>query len=206
MRGIPADSADEEIQILQKIVEFAEARLGPKAFREMVGHFWLIHETRPYMRARQAYADALHRAGRFEESCAEVQAMLVLNPGDNQGLRYRQISVHLTRGKLDEVRKLLQNHSHEIPNHTVFAWMYVLERYLSGDLDEAAVACVRAHQQNPHSLPYVLARRKPPRHLRDGYSLRSVEEAMCFAEDLQRAWNAYPLAQKWLKTQKLQKK
>lgn len=91
----PAMSADEKIRMLRKIVARAEERLGEKAFKKFAGHFWGFHETRPCMRARATLADALHRAGRFESSAAEVEAMLELNPGDNQSLRYRQLACHL---------------------------------------------------------------------------------------------------------------
>jgi tetratricopeptide (TPR) repeat protein len=150
------------------------------------------------MRARAALADALHRAGRVESASAEVDAMLELNPGDNQGLRYRQIACHLALGKLDEARVLFTRYSDEFDFNTVFAWAKVLERFLSGELAMAAKAVAAAQKQNPASQAYVLGHRKAPKNTPGHYSPGSKEEAMCFAADLQFAWNAHPAAKKWL--------
>ena len=106
MSHTPSLSADEEIGTLCKIVAGAEERLGQQVFTDCAGHFWGYHETRPYMRARAALADALHRAGRIESAAAEVEGMLELNPGDKQGLRYRLLAFYLAVGRMDDVRGL----------------------------------------------------------------------------------------------------
>lgn len=194
----PAMSADEEIAILRKIVAVGEERLGKKAFIEFAGHFWGFHETRPYMRARAALADALHRAGRIESSAAEVEAMLALNPGDNQGQRYRLLAFYLALRRMDDASRLLDRYADEVDYNTVLAWSKVLERFLSGKLDDASKAVAVAQKQNGFSKAFVLGHRKIPKNLPDSYSPGSKEEAACFAGDLQLAWNAHPEAKKWL--------
>ncbi|MEN9990433.1 MAG: hypothetical protein RLZZ224_135 [Verrucomicrobiota bacterium] len=204
MSFMPKLTTERHLEVLKNIVDRAAERLGKKMFQDGAGHFWGIHETRPYMRARAAYANALYQAGRLAESCAEVDAMLQLNPNDNQGLRYRQISVALALGQLDKVRMFLERYENEIRYNTVFAWAKVLERYLSGAMDEAIAQIKVAQQQNAHSLAYLLGERKIPKNQPDRYSLGSKEEAICFAENLQTAWNAHLAAKMWLKTQKEQ--
>lgn len=194
----PPQSADEEIGTLRKIVAGAEERLGPNAFKDYAGHFWGFHETRPYMRARAALADALHRAGRVESSATEWEAMLELNPGDNQGLRYRLLACHLALGKLGDAKKLFDCYPDEFEFNTVFAWSKVLERFLAEKPDEALKALGVAQKQNPSAKAYVLGHRKLPKNPPDSYAPGSKEEAMCFAADLQSAWNAHPAAKKWL--------
>lgn len=196
----PPKSADEEIGTLRKIVAGAEERLGKKAFTEFAGHFWGFHETRPYMRARAALADALHRAGRIESAATEVEAMLELNPGDNQGLRYRLLACHLALAKLDDARALFVRFPDEFEFNTVFAWAKVLERFLSGKPQEALQALAAAQKQNAFSKAYVLGHRKIPKNPPDSYAPGSKEEAACFAADLQSAWNAHSAAKKWLAT------
>ena len=183
---------------MRKLVEVTEERLGKQAFKEFAGHFWGFHETRPYMRVRAALADALQRAGRIESSVAEVEAMLELNPNDNQGLRYRLLACHLALGKLADVRRLFKRYPDEFDFNTVFAWGKVLERYLAGKPDEALKAIAAAQKQNPSSKAYILGHRKLPKNLPDSYSPGSKEESACFAADLQTAWNAHPEAKKWL--------
>lgn len=196
----PAMSADEEIGMLRKIVDCAEERLGKQAFKEYAGHFWGFHETRPYMRARAALAAALHRAGRIESSATEVEAMLELNPGDNQGLRYRQLACHLALAKLDDARALFVRFPDEFKFNTVFAWAKVLERFLSGNPEEALQALAAAQKQNAFTKAYVFGHRKIPKNLPDAYAPGSKEEAACFAANLRSAWNAHPAAKKWLAT------
>lgn len=69
-------------------VRAAERALGPVAFRDDVGHFQGILETRTYIRARQGLAGVLWHLGQREAAIGHLQDMLRLNPDDNQGLRY----------------------------------------------------------------------------------------------------------------------
>jgi len=200
MNHLPPQNADEEIEVLRKLVVRAEEALGKNAFTEFAGHFWGFHETRPYMRVRAALADALHRAGQIESSMLEVEAMLVLNPGDNQGLRYRQICYCLALSKMSAASAMFARYDDEVDSNMVFAWAWVLERFLSGNISEAAEALTVAQSQNAFASAYLLGHRKIPKHLPDSYALRSREEAMCFAGDLQLAWGTHPAAQKWLVT------
>ena len=198
MSHTPPLSADEEIGTLRKIVAGAEERLGKQAFKDYAGNFWGCHETRPYMRARAALADALHRAGRIESAAAEVEGMLELNPGDNQGLRYRLLAFYLAVGRMGDTRGLFARYPDEFGYNTVFAWSKVLERFLSGMPEEAVIALVVAQKQNAFTKAYLLGQRKLPKNPPDSYAPGSKEEAAYFAGDLQLAWNAHPTAKKWL--------
>ena len=200
MSHTPPLSADEEIGTLRKIVAGAEERLGKQAFKDYAGHFWGYHETRPYMRARAALADALHRAGRIESAAGEVEGMLELNPGDNQGLRYRLLAFYLAVGRMDDTRGLFARYPDEFDYNTVFAWSKVLERFLSGKPEEALEELAVALKQNAFTKAYLLGHRKLPKNPPDSYAPGSKEEAACFAADLQLAWNAHPTAKKWLAT------
>ena len=83
-----AKSRNERADLYEQAVAAAERALGPETFQEGVGHFWLLLETRPYMRAREALAHTLWTLGRREEAANHLREMLRLNPGDNQGVRY----------------------------------------------------------------------------------------------------------------------
>ena len=79
-----------------------ERAVGRRVFVEDAGDFWLIFETRPYMRARAALAATLWRLGRREEAVEHQRELLRLNPRDNQGLRYRRRGDDLTDRRLSD--------------------------------------------------------------------------------------------------------
>ena len=196
LRHLPT-SASEEIEILRRIVQMGEERLGENTFEEYSGHFWGFVETRPYMRARAQLAEALNEGARVEEAMSEWEGMLALNPNDNQGIRYRLLPVYLSLGRRKEAGQLFKKYP-EAEFNTVFAWGQVLELFLSGDQDMAAEAALEAQKQNGFSKAFILGHRRVPKNLPDAYSPGSKEEAACFASDLRLAWEAHPAALAWL--------
>ena len=198
LEGASDFKGEERIEALRGIVAAGAKRLGKKAFKELVPHFWGFHETRPYMRARQALASALHEAGRLDEAAQEWTEMLALNENDNQGVRYELLPTLLARGRLDESRALMERFKDEGEWSVVFAWSRVLERHLSGDDAAATKALAVARKQNPHMEAYLKGRRKLPKNLPGSYSPGSKEEALCYAAVLMAAWKAHPVAVAWL--------
>ncbi len=191
---------DERISVLQKLVALGEKNLGKKAFKTDKGYFWGILETRPYMRARGQLAQALMEAGRLEESAAEHEGMLELNPGDNQGIRYGLMALYLALYRLDDARKLFEQYN-EREYSAIFGWAYVLERFLSDDLSGAEKALKGVCERNPHGKAYFLGQRKLPKHMPGSYSMGSAEEAMIAYDILTVAWKKHPKAKRWLKAQ-----
>lgn len=191
-----------EIQALRNIVAAAAKSLGPKAFKEFAGHFWGFMETRPYMRARHRLAGTLRAAGRLEEAVTEFEAMLELNPNDNQGVRYELLPAYLALTRLEAARGLLKKYD-EAEFSAVFAWCRVLERWLSGDLAAAEQALAAARKQNSHMQVYIKGHRDLPRQMPDSYSMGSKEEAICYAEVLRSTWTRHPQALVWLAEQKI---
>lgn len=189
-----------EIEVLRKIVALGEKNLGPKTFKDCAGGFWGFIETRPYMRARQMLAEALRAEGRLDEAVAEFEAMLKLNPSDNQGVRYNLLACYLALMRLDGAKKLFAKYK-ECEFNAMFAWGRVLERLLMEDFPGAKKDLTVARKQNRHMEAYLTGRRKLPKDQPDAYSPGSKEEALCFAESLFVAWNCHPAASKWLAEQ-----
>jgi hypothetical protein len=65
-----AKSLDERLDLYRQAVAAGEKALGKACFRDDVGHFWGLVETRPYMRARQGLAEALWEKGEKGEAAA----------------------------------------------------------------------------------------------------------------------------------------
>jgi tetratricopeptide (TPR) repeat protein len=187
----------EEIELLRHLVTLGEKNLGKKVFKNDKGLFWGILETRPYMRARSQLALRLMEAGRLEESIVEHEGMLELNPNDNQGVRYGLLALYLATDNLEGSSRLFRQYD-EREFSAVWAWGYVLERYLSGDLEGATGALSQAQKQNRYAQAYFLEHRKPPKLLPAMYSPGSREEAIIAWDILKHAWKQHPEAQAWL--------
>lgn len=193
---------NERIEVLRGIVATGANRLGEQAFKGLVPHFWGFIETRPYMRARSRLAGQLQNVGRIDEAILEYMAILDLNEGDNQGIRYELLPILLSTNRLEDARSLLQRFEDESDWSVVFAWGRVLERYLSGDESAAIHALAVARKQNAHIEVYLKGHRKFPKNTPGSYSPGSKEEALCFGDALTAAWKKHPSAVEWLISQR----
>ena len=96
---------DEQLPALQKLMETAAKQLEPDGyFKEDVGAFWEILETRPYMRVCYTYFDALISCGIMHRAIDEGQRLLELCENDNLGVRYQLM--HLYAYMEDEMHAL----------------------------------------------------------------------------------------------------
>ena len=105
-----AKTAKEAVGLLEQAVAAGERAIGPAAFRDDVGHFWGLLETRPYMRAREGLAHALWGSGRRDDAVGHLQEMLRLNPNDNQGARYTLASWLADLDRDEELGQLLDRY------------------------------------------------------------------------------------------------
>jgi len=90
-----------------KVSRPARKQFGKSAFREHVGHFWVVLETRATC-ARHGLAQALWLKGLRDQAVPHYHEMLRLNPGGNQGIRYLLIDCLRVRGRDDDVAKLIK--------------------------------------------------------------------------------------------------
>ena len=112
----PAEARD----LLQQGVAAGERALGPETFEEGAGHFWGIVETRPYMRAREGLARVLWLLGEQQAALDHFKALLQLNPGDNQGIRYVLARRLLETCADEELGQLLDQY----PDDAAATWAY----------------------------------------------------------------------------------
>lgn len=56
--------------------------------KENIGSFWLMVETRPYMRIKFAYAKFLKECGMLSTAISECEDMIKLCKNDNLGVRH----------------------------------------------------------------------------------------------------------------------
>jgi len=104
----------------------------------------------------------------------------------------------LALNNLDGANRLFREYN-EREYCAMFAWAYVLERFLSGDVDGAAKALAAAWKQNPHAQAFFLGLKRLPKRMPGSYSMGSPEEAVIAWEILKPAWKKHPEAQEWLR-------
>lgn len=63
-------------------------------FRDFMGDFWGVLETRPYMRLRHAYFKLLVECGMMGKAVGEAKELLRLCSNDNMGVRYELMHLY----------------------------------------------------------------------------------------------------------------
>lgn len=196
-----ARTSDDAIALYRKGVEAGEKALGKRAFRDDVGDFWGILETRPYMRARHGLATALWETGSHDEAVAHYEALLTLNPNDNQGVRYLLIDCLLIQGRDDEAHALLERYKDDGSCYWLWAGALALFRR-SGNSDVAREALISARTTNPHVTDFLLRKKKLPRSSSDYVSWGGEDEAAAYVSHTgATAWQSTPGALAWLEAE-----
>jgi tetratricopeptide (TPR) repeat protein len=196
MNDLDARTTRAMIVGLQNAVAAGERSLGAQFIRENMGHFWMLIETRPYMRAMEQLARLLHAEGLNLDAIRVYERMLELNPNDNQGVRDPLLGAYLCVDDLEGAGKLLKKYKDDAG--AGFAWGRVLERFLAGDPAGAAVALKPARQANHFVELYMTGKKPIPQELPEMYSLGSEEEATMCMEGVGLAWSLHKDAVFWL--------
>ena len=197
LAGETAGSLEEAIELYRKGVEAGERALGDKVFKEYVGHFWGILETRPYMRARAGLAQYLWEAGEREKAVAHYRDLLRLNPNDNQGIRYILMPCLIELGRDEDAEKLYK----QFEDDGMAVWMYsraLLDFRKYGDDRRAEKPLKAALGENRHVPSYLLGRKKMPRTLPEYQGFGDANEAVLYVNANRTAWEATPGALEWL--------
>jgi tetratricopeptide (TPR) repeat protein len=187
---------DESARLYAEGVAAGERALGKERFEEDAGHFWGITSTRPYMRARFGLACCLEELGQHEQAVEHYRELLRLNPGDNQGVRYRYLPLLLKLNRDAEAARFMKESGDEVTAH----WAYtrtLLAYRLGGDCSAAQAELRKALKLNRHVVRHLLHGERPVR-LPPHYALGSEEEAAYCASELYDDYSAQPGALQWL--------
>ena len=187
----------EAADLYAKGVAAGERALGAEFLKAEAGHFWGIVETRPYMRARLGLAQALWGLGKQREAIDHLWAMLDLNPGDNQGIRYALLDWLLTIGDDASVPSLLDRYRDDAA--ASWALGEALHAFRTeGDSPRARKLLAAANESNRHVATYLLGRRRVPRALPEAIELGGSSEAVTCAAGQIMAWKGARGALEWL--------
>lgn len=192
-------SLQEALMLSEKAMRIGEKELGKSFFVENKGHFWGLLETRPYMRAKAQYADALYQLGKMNDAIQQYEEILVLNPNDNLGGRYMLIAAYLSKGELSKAEKLLKQYEEETA-YGLYNMLFV-ELLKKGFSSKAARMLKVAKKQNPHVIPYLTGKKRLPKHLPDQYGWGNENEAIIYADEHLHLWKKIEGLQEWLQKQ-----
>ncbi len=175
-----------------------ERALGADFFRDHVGRFWGILESRPYMCARERLAVSLWSVGRRDEAVGHIKELLQLNPNDNQGVRYTLAGWLAYLGRDAEWQTLLDAY----PDDALATWAYhrALAAYRrEGDTPHTRALLKEALERNKHVPAFLLGDRPFPPQRPAYYGMGDVNEAVFCAGDAIGAWKSTAGALAWMR-------
>jgi tetratricopeptide (TPR) repeat protein len=200
MVSLLPSSLENRLHLMREVVETAERNMGPTYIAETIGHFWGTVTTRPYMRAKQHLGELLVESEQLTEAIEVFERMLELNSRDDQGMRYRLLGLYLATDQPDAADRLLSSYEGEEEGPALVAWGRVLERWLSGNLDEARAALARARKVNPFAESYISGERRLPEESPEYYRPGDETEAQVCAKELGLALESHPDFRDWVRT------
>jgi tetratricopeptide (TPR) repeat protein len=186
----------EAAKLFKKGMEAGQKDLGNGFFKENKGYFWGLVETRPFMRAKTNYGQALHALGNLPEAIRQYEELLELNPNDNQGVRYVLFQAYCENRQYKKARKLLEAYPEEMA-----AGLFnqvLLELLEKGFTSKAAALLKKAKKHNSHAIDYLSGKKKMPRTIPDYYSWGDKNEAVTYADGHLHLWREIPGIQTWL--------
>jgi len=199
LADIECESQRELVERLEGIVSVGRRELGADFLRVNRGDFWLLLNTRPFMRAMAELGCAAMDWGsesRTDQAIAIFEEMLDLNPNDNLGVRDCLAACYLARHRYPEAAALLDRYSDD--DFAVPRWARILLAFDTDDdsLDELLAL---AREQNPHVEAYLTGRKRLPKAVSEMYSPGEKSEAVHCAYTLRNAWKEHPKAKVWLR-------
>ena len=192
-----ARSLTQAKKLFESGVKAGERALGAETFEEYEGHFWGVHETRPYMRAREGLATCLWKLGQRQEAIDHYGDMLRLNPGDNQGIRYTLLRCLIEENLQTETEQLLGAY-----DDAGALWSYNHALFLfrkEGSSRKATAQLSVALEQNPHVPDYLLGYKRPPRRLPIYMGFGDDDEAVHYITETHHLWLQEKGALDWLR-------
>ncbi|MCM2536059.1 SEC-C metal-binding domain-containing protein [Neobacillus pocheonensis] len=193
-------SLEEALGLYEKGMKAGEKELGKAFFKENKGHFWGLIETRPFMRAKLHYAEALYQLGKINEAAKQYEEILELNPNDNQGARYSLFIAYLDKGNLRNAHKLLEQYEEGTAQGLYNKLL--LELLEHGFTTKATELLKEAKNQNKHVMAFLTGKKRLPKLAPDYYGFGDENEAIIYADMHLQLWEKMMGLQEWLLSSK----
>jgi hypothetical protein len=193
---LKAKTPARQLEFLKAAVAIGQRIFGGEFRTENMGHFWLISDTRPFMRCLNALA-AIYAEQEHQLSKAIViwEDMIAMNPSDNQGVRYNLFPALLRQRDFKEYRKYREVFEED---STFMSFNDALQSFMEEGATASSNAILKASvRKNAYVVPLLLAKAPPARNP-DNYTFNSPEEAIIYVGDTWQIWRQTPGATDWL--------
>lgn len=173
-------SPETALKLYLKAIRAGRKRFNGSYMEEHKGHFWLMSETRPFMRCLMEAATVYNILLDFDHEIALLKEMLELNPNDNQGARYPLIIAYLRQGQTNECKKIISQFSIDDSTFMHLA-LFCIGLIEQPDDPSTHSHLKKARQKNLHWFKLILDP-ETEGHLPESYTLGSHSEGMmlCF--------------------------
>jgi len=185
--GRYANIDNERYQYFHQAVIAGEKDLGEAFFRKNKGHFWMIPETKPYMRAKAAFALFQYHFGDKTAAIEDFQEMLELNPNDNQGMREYLLHAYIEEGNFDDAKALINRYEHDVSASFMFNHA-LLNFYCEGLTAKTKSLLKKANQQNPYVRDYLIGKNVVPEFKNWQFSIGDNGEAVNYVQENIQLW------------------
>ncbi|MCM1335374.1 MAG: hypothetical protein NC084_02165 [Bacteroides sp.] len=153
---LSATSPEKLIEKYEDLIVMAEVSLEEAGYfdKDSVGEFWLIPETRPYLRLLDRYADALAQCGWMRLSVMAHEKILELCKNDNLGVRYRLMHLYAFLEDEKAAMDLLERYPE---NSAQFLLPLSVLYYRRGDLKRSARYLKTLYEDNKDTFKFFSA-------------------------------------------------
>jgi pentatricopeptide repeat protein len=178
-------------------IEIARRIYANTHFKDGIGNFWMIHETRPFMRCMQALADCLRHMGRFHDAISIYEEMVKLNPSDNLGVRDQLLLYLLRINELNKFIKYDKFYKDDLGafssfNRALFAFKTLGSSSRSNEILQ------KATKSNKYVIPKLL-RKTISDEFPEGYGMGDQNEAKYYCFFAHQIWHETKGAVDWIR-------
>ncbi len=190
-------NVDSAIKKYKKSIKLAKEKLGEEFFEEETGYFWGMTETRPFMNAMHGLGGCYSAKHKFNEAIDIYEEMLVLNPSDNQGVRYLLSTLYLRTNQFKKFKELTDKY--EEFYDAVSGFNSALAQFKQEKQSELAnKLLLTAHTNNPFVIDLLLGNKKMPKQHPDYIGVGDENEAVAYVFGNFSVWEETSGAFEWL--------
>lgn len=166
------------------------------AFKEQHrGHFWQLHETRPYMRCMQGYAESLFFLGDPYGAITVWIDMIELNASDNLGIRQFLLLCMAALVMEKAFKEIDKKYKDDAFSSTLYNRALMAFTTQHKDADKLLRDAI---QRNPHVVDLLLEADEADGPAPRSVELGSREEAMGYTEFAWTMWHNVPGCMEWV--------